>query len=121
MSKRIHSAAIPAQPIHPPRHRKINKQLVLKVLKVALIALATVGLLILHYPFMIGGFLVGIALQPHIRKAVDRIKALWMQRPWEMVGVSVVLTIVGFAVITYPAAFFTGAYLGMRFAENRKT
>jgi hypothetical protein len=120
MTRRIHSSAIPAQPIHRHHTCKINKQLILKVLKIAFVALVTLGLLFLQYPCLIAGFLVGVAFQPQTRKAVDRIKTLWMQKPWEMVGVSLVLTIVGFAVVIYPAAFFTGAYLGMRFAENRK-
>jgi hypothetical protein len=120
MTRKIASAAPPAQPIHHHRTHKINKQLILKVLKVAAIALATIALLFLQAPLMIAGFILGMIFSDKTRKVITRIKDLWMRKPWEMVGITVLTTIVGGSVVYMAAAFITGAYLGMRAAETRK-
>lgn len=99
---------------------KKNSAILLKAVKVAAVAIATIALVFLQAPVLIAGFIIGMIFQPQARKAVDRIKNLWLTKPWEMVGVTILSTIIAGPVVIISSAFITGSYLGMRAAEAHK-
>lgn len=113
---RIHPTRANTQAIAP----KNKSTTLLKVVKVAALSIATIALVFLQAPVLIAGFIIGMIFQPQARKAVDRIKNLWLTKPWEMVGVTILSTIIAGPVVIISSAFITGSYLGMRAAEAHK-
>lgn len=115
------SQAISRQQTATQQNNRKKTSLLLRILKVGLLVIATIALIITQGPITLAGFFVGLAFQPQMRSAIDRIKTLWKEKPWEMIGITIVASIINFTIPFIAVAFTHGSYLGVLAAEARRS
>lgn len=107
-------------PARAQRYIHRRNQRILRVVKIALVAILSVAMALLQTPIFVTGFFVGIAFKPQVKEALKRVTDLFKQRTGAAIGTSILASIIAFPIVFLAAGFGTGAYLGVHFPTHQK-
>lgn len=107
-------------PVQAKRYARRRKERIIRVVKIALVAILAVGMALLQTPLFVTGFFVGIAFKPQAQQALKRVTDLFKQRTGAAIGTVILASIIAFPIVFLAAGFGTGAYLGVHFPTHPK-
>lgn len=116
----VHAAKHPiaAHRDHAKRLTNRRKERLLRVVKIALIAILSVAMALLQTPIFVTGIFCGVAFRPTADEALHRITELFKNRPGATIASLILASIIAFPIVFLAAGFATGAYLGVHFPRK---
>lgn len=114
-------AAKPPIAVHPDRARRRSaqrKERLVRVVKIALVAILSVAMALLQTPIFVTGIFCGVAFRPTAEEALHRITELFKNRPGATISSLILASIIAFPIVFLAAGFATGAYLGVHFPRK---